>query len=257
MRQEPMSQPTSNHFLARLAPTDRALIEPYLEPVELRPGTLLHQRGQPVNHVVFPLSGLVSIAVPMRRGGPVECAVVGREGIIGACVGSGIRSAIDDAIVQIGGTAMQISLDHFRHALDQSSNIRQLSARCDAMLMVQSHQSAACNAVHTAEARMSRWLLEFLAMMLGVRRTTVTLIAGTLQNAGAIRWRRGRVQILDRTILEASVCECYARVRQYADELLNEASVALQVYPEPIHNDVIATEPFGDQKHDHLAPLGR
>jgi CRP-like cAMP-binding protein len=248
------------------------LIEPYLEPVELRPGTLLHQRGQPVYHVVFPLSGLVSIAVPMRRGGPVECAVVGREGIIGACVGSGIRSAIDDAIVQIGGTAMQISLEHFRRALDQSSNIRQLSARCDAMLMVQSHQSAACNAVHTAEARMSRWLLEFcdrsdndkfpftqefLAMMLGVRRTTVTLIAGTLQNAGAIRWRRGRVQILNRTVLEASVCECYARVRQCADELLNEASVAPHVYPEPIPNDVIATEPFGDQKHDHLAPLGR
>jgi CRP-like cAMP-binding protein len=229
----------STRFLASLQPGDWALIEPHLQRLELRQGALLQRLGQAVDHVVFPLSGLVSITVPLKNGGAVECAVVGREGILGVSGGMGVRTAINDAIVQIGGAALQVSCSQFHRVLGQSAAMRQMAARCDAMLMAQSYQSAACNAVHTAEARMSRWLLairdrsesdkfpltqEFLARMLGVRRTTVTLIAGKLQCSGAIRWRRGRVQILDRGSLEASACECYARLKRCTDELLEGTS---------------------------------
>jgi CRP-like cAMP-binding protein len=267
-----MTQPAtiSNRFLASLQPGDWALIEPHLQRLELRQGALVQRFGQAIDHVVFPLSGLISITVPLKNGGAVECAVVGREGIVGTAGGMGIRNAINDAIVQIAGSALQVSSAQFHRALGQSAAMRQSAACCDAMLMAQSHQSVACNAVHTAEARMARWLLairdrsdvdkfpltqEFLARMLGVRRTTVTLIAGKLQSCGAIRWRRGRVQILDRSTLEGSACECYARVKQCTDELVNGAS------PQPhAHADSPAIDlprlPEFDHRHI-LVPVAR
>ena len=161
--------------------------------------------------------------------------MIGREGVVGASVGLGIPHFLCNAAVQIPGSALAIPARPFQDAVSRSAEMRELAARCDAVLLVQAQQSAACNAIHEVEQRMARWLLEthdradgdelpltqtFLAEMLGVQRTTVTLIAGKLQKTGAIRNFRGRIQVADRQILEAAACECYERIRTCTKQLL-------------------------------------
>jgi CRP-like cAMP-binding protein len=224
----------SNHFLATLPPHDFSLLAPHLRTASLERSAMLHDVGEKIEHVYFPHTGMVSLVAVMQSGATVEAATIGRAGVIGASAGLGAHSTFARAIVQLPGTAAWLSAAQFHAAANQSQGIRDLIVRYNDLLLAQIQQSVACNALHTLEARLSRWLLqthdcmngdvipltqEFLGQMLGVRRTTVTITARLLQSARLIRYRRGHIQILDRAALEDIACECYAVVRQNADKV--------------------------------------
>jgi CRP-like cAMP-binding protein len=165
----------------------------------------------------------------MQHGDAIETATVGREGAIGSLAGFGQRRSHTRAIVQVPGTALRMRTARFRKAAEESPAIRDLICRYCETMLIEVQQTAACNALHDVEARLSRWLLqaydrtdrntirlthEFLSQMLGVRRPTVTVVAHMLQRAGLIRYHRGNIEILDRAGLEARACECYGIMRQ-------------------------------------------
>ena len=227
-----------NRLLAALRPVEMALLQPHLKEVELEQGTMLHEQGESIERVHFPNSGMISLLAVMQQGNAVETATVGREGAVGAMSGLGPRRAFTRAVVQMPGTASQIPTAKFQSIVSGSQALRDIIVRQNEVLLAQVQQSAACNALHEAESRFCRWLLqsrdrsdgdivpitqEFLAQMLGVRRTTVTLVAQSLQDAGLLRYRRGRIEILDRTMLEERACECYGVVRRTIEQYLPPA----------------------------------
>jgi CRP-like cAMP-binding protein len=244
-----------NRVLAALPAGDLRLLEPHLDIVEFRQGTHIHRLGERLEHVVFPYNCLISINAAMESGNEIECAIVGPEGMVGGYGGHGIDHAVTDATVKIAGIGAQIRLAEFRHAMAHGEALADQVARCEALLVAQMHQSAACNAVHDVEARMSRWLLEIddrsggnrfpmtqdmLAKMLGVRRTTVTLVAKRLQQVGAFRWRRGYVYVLQRELIADRACVCYERVRSCAERLsAKTSSVQASAEREP-HSHIAA-----------------
>lgn len=227
-----------NLFLSSLSPSDHRLLEPYISHVELHPGSYLHRKGRTIEHIFFPHTGLIMLAGSLENCTMRDIAVVGREAIIGGFAALAGAPAISDAQVHMGGSAARMPVDAFMAALELSSEIRRLAARCEIATVAQAQQSALCNAAHSVEARICRWLLEIadrcdgerlpltqseLASMLGVRRTTITLVAGKLQMQGAIKCGRGHVHIADRAMLEQGSCECYAQVKSYASRLFAEA----------------------------------
>lgn len=218
-----------NRLLAALAPDDLGRFAPHLDLVELAHGAVLHEPPGEVAHVWFPEGGAVSIAVALRRGG-AEGAVVGLEGAVGLVDALGDGRASARAIVQVPGPALRLPVDPLLAALEASAALRRLCAGYVQAFVAEALHSAACHAAHKAEARLARWLLlvqdrvadgaalplgqAFLALMLGVRRTTVTEVAGRLQVAGLIAYRQGRIHVLDRVGLEAAACECYGAIRR-------------------------------------------
>ncbi len=226
----------SNRLLAALLPADFSLLARDLTDYPLELGTLLQEVGLPIEWVYFPQVGMISLLAPMRNGSAVETATVGREGAVGALAGLGSRNASSRAVVQLEGKGLRISSWRLAAAVNQSTVIKSLLVRYNDALMAMVNQSAGCNASHQVEGRLCRWLLqtrdrsdsdiipltqEFLSQMLGVRRTTVTLIARELQGRGLIEYRRGRIKILDRGGLEECACECYATIRQWNDEVFS------------------------------------
>jgi CRP-like cAMP-binding protein len=215
-----------NRLLAALDPTDYALVRPHLSTACFERGAILQEQEAPVAHVYFPMSGLVSLVSVMKDGHEIETAVVGRDGAVGF-VGLGRWNAFARATVQIPATCAVITESHFRAAVSQSERLRDLMLRFREALFVQVHQTAACNALHPLEDRLARWLLqaldltderelpvtqESIAKMLGVRRTSVTLIANRLQADGLIRYQRGHIVVLNRMGLEEVTCECYRAI---------------------------------------------
>jgi CRP-like cAMP-binding protein len=167
---------------------------------------------------------LISLLVVTRNGNSIEATTVGREGAVGLHGALGKRRSFTRATTQIGGTFSIIPALRFEQMLNSSAPVRDLIFRYTEVLWAEAQQTAACNAAHDASSRLSRWLLQtadrtgsdnlpltqdYLAEMVGVRRTTITLLAGAMQLKGFIRYRRGRIIILDRKGLEASACECY------------------------------------------------
>jgi CRP-like cAMP-binding protein len=230
--------PQSNRFLAALPAGDFALLAPHLRAVPLQHGAMLHEAQDEIEHVYFPQSGMISLVVVMRSGATVETATVGRGGAIGTAAGLGSRHAFGRAVVQLAGTAARIPVSSFQAATDESPTLRALVVRYNDLLIGQIQQSVACNALHSLEARLSRWLLqthdcvdgdtlpltqEFLGQMLGVRRTTVTVAARLLQASGLISYRRGHIHLVDRPGLEGLACECYAAVRRSVDKVFQSA----------------------------------
>jgi CRP-like cAMP-binding protein len=221
-----------NRLLAAMGAADFSLLAPNLKDFSLTLGVVLQEPGQLFNQVYFPRIGMISLLAVMQDGTSVEIATVGREGAVGASAGLGSRIAPHRSVVQIAGTAARIAIAPFQAAIDKSSSLKTLVARHNDSLLMMVQQSAGCNALHAAEARLCRWLLqardrcdsdrlpltqEFLAQMLGVRRTTLTLVARELQSAGLIRYARGKIEILDRAGLEATACECYKAVKRQAE----------------------------------------
>jgi CRP-like cAMP-binding protein len=228
----------SNRLLASLSPPDLALLAPLRESL-LQRGTVLQDSGGAIEHVYFPLGGMISLVVRMQSGEMVEVATIGRDAALGTAVAFGSRRAVGTAIVQLPGLVARIPCSQFEVAARRSSAIRELAAACNDLLIGQIQQSVACNTLHDAEARLCRWLLQasdivggdmipltqdFLAQMLGVRRTTVTIIARLLQDRGLIRYRRGQIQIVDRAVLEKGACECYRAVRDMTERVLHQES---------------------------------
>jgi CRP-like cAMP-binding protein len=215
---------SSNRLLDSLSPGDFALLKPHLKPHVMTQSVLLHDQGDQIDYIYFPHSGMVSLLAVMKQGNSVEIATVGREGAVGAMAGFGPRHAFTRAIVQADGMASRITTVKFQESLKKSADLRETIVRFNEGLLAQVQQTAACNALHELEERLCRWLLqtqdrtggdiitlthEFLSQMLAVRRTTVTLVARALQKAGAIKYRRGKIEIVDRGKLERRACECY------------------------------------------------
>ena len=218
-----------NRLLASLQPSDFALLSPYLKDLHFKQEVLLQEAGERINHIYFPHSGMISVLAAMQDGTAVETATIGREGAVGIIAGVGGRHAAGRAVVQIEGQSSQIAVAPFRAAVDESEALRNLVVRYNDAQMALIQQSAGCNALHHIEKRLCRWLLqtrdrsdsdvltltqEFLSEMLGVQRTSVSLIASQLQAEGLIRYRRGRVEIIDREGLEKKACECYEVTRR-------------------------------------------
>jgi CRP-like cAMP-binding protein len=214
-----------NRLLAALPAADYARILPSLTVVPLTLKDLIHKPGDPIRDVYFPGSGFFSLLTVLEDGSMVEIATVGREGMLGVSAvldGAPVTSA---AMVQgATDTCYRMNVDAFRREIDRRGAFHELMAHYAQALFGFVAQSTACNAVHTVEQRLARWLLmaqdrmgsdkfpltqEFVAMMLGASRPTVTVVAGTLQKAGLIKYRHGLVTIVDRENLEAASCECY------------------------------------------------
>jgi CRP-like cAMP-binding protein len=224
-----------NLLLAALAPDDFGLIAPYLTNVTLRQREVLFDTGSEVRHLYFPHDCVVSGTVTMQEGTSVEAGTIGREGAVGFVTALGDGRAFARGIVQIAGRAARLETARLGAVLATVPRLRRLCLCHAQALFGQIVQGAACNALHPAAARLCRWLLmlqdrqdgdtlpltqEFLAEMLAVQRTTVSLEAGRLQAAGLIRCHRGRILLRDRAGLEQAACECYHVVREHYRRLL-------------------------------------
>jgi CRP-like cAMP-binding protein len=224
-------------FLAALPPKELGLLQPDLRLVEFPRGTALNEPGQQIDDVLFIESGMISLLTTMSDGAAIENATLGRESILGVLGVLGSHRASTRVVVQIPVTGWRMNANDFRAATDSSRHLRHLALRSSELLMAQVQQTAACNALHSAERRLCRWILQvrdridndtiqltqdFLAQMLAVRRPTVTLIAQGLQNAGLISYRRGRIEILDRERLERQACECVNALRTKTRRILSE-----------------------------------
>lgn len=211
------------------------MLAPHLSTVDLDKSRLLYEPGDLIDQVYFPNDGVISLMTLMENGAAIESATIGREGALGLNVAIAPRQSLSRAIVQAPGSALRIAAGPLHEVWNRSAALRDLVDRHNEALFGHAIQSVACNALHAVEARFCRWLLschdrieantisltqEFLADMLGVQRTTVTAVAGSLQNKGLIRYRRGVVDILDRAGLEAMTCECYGAVRKSYQRLL-------------------------------------
>jgi CRP-like cAMP-binding protein len=221
-----------NRILSRLDADERSWLQPHLKHVTLPRGLVVHPPDVKISDVYFPLSGMVSILAVMKTGEQIETGIIGREGVAGGAIGYDRWESIGQATVQIAGDAWQLPSSKFLELYKASEIFRGLINRYQTFLFVQAQQSAACHALHSVEARLCRWLLqsqdiiesdtiqltqEFLSHMMGVRRSSVTLAARTLQAAGLIQYKRGAIKILDRDGLGESACECYEVVRAHSE----------------------------------------
>src|ERR1700704_1639831 len=237
MALEHSGQGRRNRLLAALTAADHSLLAPHLKELSLELGLLLQEAGEPVEHIYFPPQGMISLLAVMSDGQGIENTTVGSEGVVGAMSGFGIHRGVTRAVVQAPLVASRISSVRFHAAVQKSEGIRNLIASYNEVLLAQVQQTAACNALHATESRLARWLLqtrdridsdvlpltqEFLSQMLGVRRTTVALVARQLEQAGVIQNRRGRIVVVDRKGLEDVACECYAIVRDQMSAALPE-----------------------------------
>ena len=224
-----------NHLLQVLPVAEFQSLYPLLETVELAKGAVLIEAGMPPQQVYLPHSGVASMMVSLSEGHTVEVAMVGRDSLIGAAAALDAGPALTDAIVVAPGMASVLKAENLRAATDRSSALRRHLARHEQALLVQAQQSAACNASHSVESRLSRLLLrardlsdsealpltqEFLAQMIGVRRNAVSIVAHAFQQAGLVSYSRGQIEIRDVDGLRRTSCECYAAVRTQCDRLL-------------------------------------
>ncbi len=230
--------PGQNRLLSSLPRDVQIRLLPRMEKISFGLKQILYDAGQPIAHVYFPLSGVISLLITLKAGETVEVATTGNEGVVGTSLLLGTERSSFKAVCQVTGQALKMRADAFRRSVEEHPELGALVRRYAQALVDQIAQTTACNHVHSVQARMCRWLLmthdrvgadefhltqEFLAQMLGVRRPSVTVAAGLLQKAGLIRYQRGRIRITDRPGLESGACECYETVRQEFDRLLTPA----------------------------------
>ena len=225
-----------NRLLASLPADAFSAISPHLKIVELKFGDVVAEAGSPIRQVYFPYSGVISLVVELDVGAMIETAMVGHDGVLNAAPALDGKVSLNKGIVQVAGSAGTIEVNRFRRLANEFEPFRSLLIRHEQVLFAQSQQSAACNASHSVEARMCRWLLymrdlagsddliltqEFLAQMLSVRRPSVSIIASPLQKAGLIKYSRGHMRLLDVKGLEKRACECYGTVKAHYKRLLS------------------------------------
>jgi CRP-like cAMP-binding protein len=226
----------SNGLLAALPATDLDFLRPELAMVALDQDAILSRAGEPIEYVFFPHGGAISLMIDMADGQTVATAAVGREGAVGMLSVLGPSPSAATAVVHAAGTAARISASRFHAAFNRSPAIRNLVQNHVRAMLIQFQLGSACNALHPVEARMARWLLQLrdridhdilpltqqaLSQILGVRRTTVTLLVRNLRARGAIRSvQRGRIEI-DRLRLAAAACECHDTMRLEVEEIFS------------------------------------
>jgi CRP-like cAMP-binding protein len=227
-----------NHLLQALPTAEFEMLHPRLQLVELVSETVLVEAGAPLSHVYLPHNGAISIMVRLSNGQTVEVAMVGRDSVFGAEAAFDGGISLTDAVVVLPGTASILAVADFQALVRRSAAFRAALARHEQALLVLAQQSAACNASHSVEARLSRWLLrardlcdsetlpltqEFLAQLMGVQRNAVSIVAHALQQAGIISYSRGHIDIANVDRLRETACECYDAVRAHHQRLMNEA----------------------------------
>ena len=223
-----------NRLLAALPHDALSCLRPHLKPVSLARGRVLCEADEPLERIYFVEVGAVSLVTVFENGTTAEMATVGSEGMVGIGILLGGEHALGRYVVPVSGFAHAIEASRLRSALRVSPELRAACETYAQAFVAHLLQNVACNAAHRVEQRCARWLLmcadqtendtfeltqEYLAEMLGVRRSTVTVVAGTLQQAGLINYRRGTITILDRRRLEAAACECYRIIRDRYERL--------------------------------------
>jgi CRP-like cAMP-binding protein len=224
-----------NRLLASLKAEELSELGKHLRQVPIKQGELLEERGEQVDLVHFPLSGMISLIVEMPEDHAVEVGAVGSEGAIGLTVGLGSRISLVSALVQVSGLSLCIPAQRFRAMAIESQYLTNLIIRYHEMQVGQIQQTAACNALHDVGSRLARWLLqtndktgsdiipftqEFLSKMLGVRRGTVSVVAARFEEARLIHTTRGKIEIVDRKGLMKEACSCYEFLARHIDRLL-------------------------------------
>jgi CRP-like cAMP-binding protein len=250
-----MADLRTNRLLSLLSDDDYERLRPHLSPVAFGYKMSLYEASRPIVHVYFPVDGVASLVITTADGASAEVGTIGSEGIVGLPVCLGDVDAPSAVYVQVPGTALAMEAGRFRAELGRSPTLKLIMLRYAHAFFNQVAQSAACAHLHKVEQRCCRWLLmtrdrmpsgdfllthEFLGMMLGVRRTTVTDVMGSLQKAGLIRYRRGHVTILDHAALRQRACECYDISKLEFDRLLGDTPLA----------------PRSDKKHRLVGEVG-
>jgi CRP-like cAMP-binding protein len=225
-----------NHLLRQLTPADRERLGPKFQEQNLAFKQMLFEPGQRVDWVYFPESGVISLVTDLEDGEPIETGTIGNEGVVGLPAILGVAHSAGRVFCQIPGRALRLPAGVIAAERERGTHWFQALLKYVHFVTAMAAQSAACNRMHSVDARMSRWLLmthdrvdsddfplthEFLAQMLGVARPTVNIAGATLQKAGFIEYTRGRITVLDRAGLESASCECYRRIRQELEYSVN------------------------------------
>ena len=225
-----------NLLLCSLSPTERGCLFPHLQPVTFPLGEIVFEPGECIEYCYFPTSSVVSLLYIMENGSTAEMGLVGNEGVLGIAIFLGGESTCSRAQVALAGDALRLPAKLLQKEFAHDGHLRHLLLRYTQAHLTQVSQTAVCNCLHSVEQRLCRWLLmchdrknrsdllmtqELIANMIGGRRESVTVAAGHLQDAGLIRYCRGRITILDRDGLESSACECYRLVEDEVDRLFS------------------------------------
>jgi CRP-like cAMP-binding protein len=228
--------PTGNRLLDSLPAAELEALRPHVERVSLHHGEHAIVPDEPIRHLYFPINCLLSLVTQMEDGSSAESGCIGREGMSGVPVLLDARQTPMPTFTQIPGDALRVRADVVKAAYERGGALRDILNRYVHTVIVVGSYSTACNALHKVRRRMCKWLLmssdgvgsdevnlthEYLATMLGVRRASVTESACELQDAGLIRYNRGRVRVLDRAGLEGQVCECYHRAKAEYERLFD------------------------------------
>jgi CRP-like cAMP-binding protein len=224
-----------NQLLRALPEAEFEALSARLKPFEMVRNAAFAKSAAPSTHVCLPHTGAIAITIGLSGGRTSLVAMTGSDSIIGAAESLGSGTSAIDAVVLLPGAASMIEMEELRTLAAQNPTLRNLLARHEQALNVQAQQSAACNASHSVEARLSRWLLragdlwdgtalpmtqELLAHLIGVQRNAISIVAHALQQAGIIRYTRGRIEITDSEALQATACECHQTVKAKHEHLL-------------------------------------
>jgi CRP-like cAMP-binding protein len=224
-----------NRVLQRLGRQDAAALQSVCQHIPLEYNRVLYEAGQPIEFVYFPLTGVISMVKAMSDGNAAEVGTVGNEGLVGLPLLVTERALGMSVHVQIPGEGLRVPARAFREAVSRSPALQNLTERYGFALFGQITQLVACNRFHDVEQRTARWLLmvqdrmptdsfplthEVLSLMLGVRRSSVTVAAGRLSSAGLIEYKRGQVTITNRAGLQQRSCECYRAIWDEYDQAM-------------------------------------
>jgi CRP-like cAMP-binding protein len=232
-----------NRLLGALEADSRTRIDPHLEPVTLKLGDVVCDAGGLLKHAYFPRGAVLSLLTVLEDGAAIETANIGREGAFGLFAAMYSRVSFNRCMMQFEGDLVRCPIELLQSEFKRSEHVRDLFVSYSETLLSQVQQTVACNALHTTEERMCRWLLmmhdraegealpythEFLSHMLGANRKSVTLAAQSLQSGGLISYHRGKMRVVDRAGLEQASCECYAIVKERFDAFLSPPATAVQ-----------------------------
>jgi CRP-like cAMP-binding protein len=227
--------PHQNHLLDALPASDYERVASHLELIPMGLGDVLYEPSVRMRYVYFPTTSIVSLLYVMEDGASAEIAIVGNEGVLGVSLFMGGDTTPSRAVVQSAGFGFRLKAEMLKDEFERFGPTMHLLLRYTQALITQMAQTAVCNRHHSVDQQLCRWLLlsldrlasnelsmtqELIAGMLGLRREGVTEVAGKLQDAGLIRYQRGRITVLDRPRVEARVCECYQVVKKEFDRLL-------------------------------------
>jgi len=230
-----------SRLIEALSPRERARVAEFIEPVELKARDVLESEGEPIRYAVFPANAVTSTLMELPEGDTVEVGLMGAEGVVGLALLYGQRITNNTVIVQIPGDGVRIAADVFaREVVQHGGEFYRLLLRYANMFSAMVAQGAACNASHAVDQRLARWILqvhdrverpqfplthEFIALMLGVRRASVSEAASRLRQAGAIDYRVGHIRVTDRDALEPAACGCYAVMRRFSEKIFIDDSL--------------------------------